>query len=389
MHLETLKTLMELSKRENFFKNILEELESFGEFDNVFYKLYEIHEGFIPCITIAKSLDVKKTKHVKIFVAGQHNEYNGLFAILEFFKLLQKRNINFNEILIQDQVLIFLPLMNPHGFLNPTVKNKSGYYLKNGSNLNRFWRRTFVPEFKNGKDDLNEYPVPEHAEIVRKLLEKYWEQEDITLYVLDFHETSLLKRFPKELSLNLNKESTTYKFDHWLKELIILNILKLYKIPYYRKPLFRKCSTDANHTHIQLSMKQLDFVYEKLLDYISKNYGKLPFYFCYSDKSKEYCQKLANTVYNKLKDKNMLWETNFPSIDHNLHDHGCFVKMSDATPRPKVFSMELENQKQFFNIFNEIENSKIEPNYFEEKLRLINLSIKLALESIKEMIKLF
>ena len=92
-------------------------------------------------------------------------------------------------------------------------------------------------------------------------------------------------------------------------------------------------------------------------------------------------------MYNKLKEK--LWETYFPGFDHYFYDHGCFVRMSDATTRPRVYSMELESQKHFFNIFEEIQKSKLDPNYFVKKLNLIDVSIELALESIKEMIELF
>ncbi|MFX1339210.1 MAG: hypothetical protein ACFFDK_11425, partial [Promethearchaeota archaeon] len=157
----------------------------------------------------------------------------------------------------------------------------------------------------------------------------------------------------------------------------------------YREPLFKKCGRNINHAHIQLSIKQLDTVYEKLLDYISNNDDKLPFYFCYSEKSKNYCQKLANIVYNKLKNRNILWETYYPSISHQHVYHGCIVLMNDATTRPNVYALEIECHKQFFNIFDEIEKSKTKSHYYEEKLRSINISLELIVESIIEMIKLF
>ena len=148
-----------------------------------------------------------------------------------------------------------------------------------------------------------------------------------------------------------------------------------------------KYNQSDNHTYLNLSLKQLKLVYNKLQQYITTNRGKLPFYFCYSDKSKDYCQKLAGNLYQKLNP--FLWETYYPSFDHHFHDHGCFVKMSDATSRKYVYTMELESQKHFFNIFEEIEKSKLNPKYFENKLNYINLSLKLALEAIKEMIRLF
>ncbi|MFX0135105.1 MAG: hypothetical protein ACFFDN_15795 [Candidatus Hodarchaeota archaeon] len=386
MNLDTLKALLDTSNRNKLYIEILNELENVRNLDYINYQTYETSEGTIPLIRIAKETKLDEVKHIKIFVGAQHNEYNGLFSILEFFKLIQEGQVKINKYVRNDQILFFLPLLNPYGFLNPKKNNKSGYYLKNGINLNRFWRRAFAPEYKNGMEDLNKFPIPEQVIIVKNLLQKYWENEKTYIYILDFHETSLLERFPIELSTNLN---LFYKFDHWLKEGILLNIIKLYNIPYYRKPLFFKCNPSADHMHLNLTHKQFETVFEKFHDYMSKNQGKgkLPFYFCYSDKSRDYCLKLANKVYYKLKEK--LWETYFPAFDHSFHDHGCFVRMSDATPRPRVYSMELESQKHFFNIFEEIRKSKSYPNYFENKLSLIDVSIELALETIKEMIQLF
>ena len=386
MKLNTLKALLDISNRNILYAEILKELELVNNLDYVSYQTFKISEGIIPLIKITDNSKFEEIKHVKIFIGAQHNEYNGLFSILKFFQLLREDKVKINEFVRTDQIIFFFPILNPYGFLNPKRNNKSGYYLKNGTNLNRYWRRAFAPEYKNGMTDLNEIQTPEQVIIVKKLLQKYWDNEDIHIYILDFHETSLLERFPIELSINLNP---FYKFDHWLKEGMILNIIKLYGIPYYRKPLFFKYNSSADHAHLNLTHKQFEILLEKLHDYMSRNQGKgkLPFYFCYSDKSRDYCLKLANNVYNKLKEK--LWETYFPAFDHYFHDHGCFVRMSDATPRARVYSMELESQKHFFNIFEEIKKSKSVPNYFENKLNLINVSIELAIETIKEMIGLF
>lgn len=384
MELETLKALLNITSRLELYEKIFEQLEKLNEIDNISFEKHEISEGTIPIIYIGRSLEVDNVKSVKIFLGAQHNEYNGLFGILEFLTMIREKEIKVEDLLTKDQVLIFAPLMNPYGFLNPSWDNKSGYYLKNGSNLNRFWRRTFAPDYVNGKRDLNGFELPEQCRIIKKILQKFWEKEDIKIYLLDFHETSLLERYPRELSRDL---TLYYKFDHWLKEGIILSVMKLYNIPFYRKPLFYKCTRTADHTHIQLSMKQLDTVFEKLLHYMAKNQGKLPFYFCYSNKSEDYCKRLANKVYNKFKDE--LWETTFPAFDHSFHDHGCFVKLSDATSRKYFFPMELETQKQFFNLFEEMEKSKNDPDYFKNKLDFINMSLELAVETIKEMIMMF
>jgi len=386
MNLETLKALIDISNRHILFKKILNKLTQVKNLDYTSYHIYESSEGIIPLIIFAKNSKIDEIKYVKVFIGAQHNEYNGLFGTLKFFKLIQEGQIQIKKLVRKDQILFFLPLMNPYGFLNPNKSNKFGYYLKNGINLNRFWRRAFVPEYKNGMKDLNETQTPEQVIIVKKLLQKYWDKQDINIYILDFHETSLLERFLFELSTNLNQ---FYKFDHWLKEGMILNIIKLYGIPYYQKPLFFKKNPSANHTHLNLTYNQFETVFQKLQDYRLRNQaqGKLPFYFCYNDKSKNYCLKLATKVYYNLKEK--LWETYFPAFNHSFIDHGCFVNMGNVTDRSNVYSMELESQKHFFNIFEEIDNSKSDPSYFKNKLRLIDISIELVLEAIKIMINLF
>jgi len=386
MNLETLEALIDISNRYILFKKILNKLTQVKNLDYTSYHIYESSEGIIPLIIFAKNSKIDEIKYVKVFIGAQHNEYNGLFGTLKFFKLIQEGQIQIKKLVRKDQILFFLPLMNPYGFLNPNKSNKFGYYLKNGINLNRFWRRAFVPEYKNGMKDLNETQTPEQVIIVKKLLQKYWDKQDINIYILDFHETSLLERFLFELSTNLNQ---FYKFDHWLKEGMILNIIKLYGIPYYQKPLFFKKNPSANHTHLNLTYNQFETVFQKLQDYRLRNQaqGKLPFYFCYNDKSKNYCLKLATKVYYNLKEK--LWETYFPAFNHSFIDHGCFVNMGNVTDRSNVYSMELESQKHFFNIFEEIDNSKSDPSYFKNKLRLIDISIELVLEAIKIMINLF
>lgn len=386
MNLEILKKILDLNERERLFKDILKFLEDLNKSDKISFKKFEFSEYIIPVIYISKTFDPNKIKFVKVFIGAQHNEYNGLFAILDFLKQIQTQEISIEDISCDDQMLIFFPLMNPFGFLNPSIENKSGYFLKNGSNLNRFWRRLFEPEYENLCEDEIEFPIPEHAKIVKKILKKYWEREDISIYILDFHETSLLKRFQDDLSVGLKKESITYKFNHWLKETIIKNVMMLYDIKYFHEPLFFKCNSSADHNHISLSIKQLDVVHEKLLEYIIKNREKLPLYFCHNDKSKEFCEKLGKNVFNNQREN--LWETKFPIINH-FHDHGCFVMMSDATSRPNVYSIELESQKQFFDIFEEIEKSKTDPDYFTNKLKMVNLSLEIALETIKELIRLF
>ena len=107
MKLETLKDLLNISKRQKLFEKILDFLEQLNNINDIVYEIFNISEGTIPIIYIGKNFDVDKVKYVKIFVGAQHNEYNGLFGILEFLKMVQNQNISVNEILKEDQILIF------------------------------------------------------------------------------------------------------------------------------------------------------------------------------------------------------------------------------------------------------------------------------------------
>lgn len=386
MNYNFLNKLLDLPQRNLLYKEILNNFRQVNGIENVRYKEFIIEDGIIPVIKISEHLKLNEIETVKVFLAAQHNEYNGLFGILEFFNDLIEGKVNINSYLKKYQVLFFFPLMNPYGLLYPNIENKSGYYLKTGENLNRFWRRTFVPEYKGNESDLSYLILPEQTKILKNVIEKYWLEQNIKIYFMDFHETSLLQRYMLKLNRNLNYESYTYKFSHWIEERIIWNIIKLFNIP-YRKPLFKKCSSSSNHSHINLSPKEIELLYEKLQEYLIKNNKKMPFYYCHSKNAYEYCEHLAQKVYNKLKSK--LWETKFLTYNHKFDEHGCFIKMSDATKREHVYSMELESRKEFFNIFEEIEKAKSHSNYYEEKLDDIKIGIELAYNTIVEMIQIF
>jgi len=387
MKIETLKILMNIRKRHNLFYDLLNQFKKYQLMENINYNQFETEEGPIPVITITKTKDIDEVKYVKLFIGAQHNEYNGLFGILEFFNRLRNQVIDLNHISYENQILIFLPLMNPYGFLNPKKENKSGYYLRNGLNLNRFWRKVFVPNYVNEDKEIKESQIPEQAKIVENIIQKYWNNNQFNIYIMDFHETSLMLRYLEKLIENLHKDLSTYKFEHWLEEKIILNIIELHKIINSRKPFFYKSFSKQNHTHINLTIKEMELVHKKLKEYYIKNIDKLPFYFCYSSKSQNYCEELARNVYEKLREK--LWETKFPAFDHKFHDYGCFVNMNENISREKVYCMELETHKQFFNIFEEIEKSEVDSCYFEKKLEIVNISIELVVETIKQMIFLF
>ena len=203
MKASDLRDFLDISKRTELFERIVEKFERFGKIDHLSFRLYKMLEGSIPVITIGEKAQIQDVKYVKVFIGAQHNEFNGLFGIIEYLEMLENGRVEIQKIIEQNQVVIFFPLMNPYGFKNPSRDNKSGYYLKNGSNLNRFWRRIFVPDYEAAENDLIEYDLPEHTKIVETVLSPYWNIEVIPIYIVDFHETSLLERFPRDLSINL------------------------------------------------------------------------------------------------------------------------------------------------------------------------------------------
>ena len=91
-----------------------DQLKKFAELEHVTYDEIKTSEGTIPIVVIAESLIPKDIKYVKVFIGSQHNEYNGLFGIIEFLNLIGKSIISINELLKNNQILIFAPLMNPY-----------------------------------------------------------------------------------------------------------------------------------------------------------------------------------------------------------------------------------------------------------------------------------
>ena len=91
MDVKTLKKLIDLPARNEFFTEILEFIESLDQLDYIYSKIHEIPEGKIPIIHVKKSMDFNEVKYVKLFVGAQHNEYNGLFGILELFQQIKNK----------------------------------------------------------------------------------------------------------------------------------------------------------------------------------------------------------------------------------------------------------------------------------------------------------
>ncbi|GAG68526.1 unnamed protein product [marine sediment metagenome] len=86
---EYLNLLLDLSNRNCLFDKILNKLKNYANLENIYYSEFKTSEGKIPIITLAKSLNPEDFSYVKMFVGAQHNEYNGLFGIIEFLICLK------------------------------------------------------------------------------------------------------------------------------------------------------------------------------------------------------------------------------------------------------------------------------------------------------------
>ncbi len=376
----TLQQLLNPNERKLLHENILQEFRELCKSKYLLYRDLITPEGKIPLIKMSDTSQKENILSLKVFIGAQHNEYNGLFGILEFLRSICTNDYQIREGLLKKQDLLFFPLMNPHGFLYPREDNKSGYYLQNGTNLNRYWRRAFILDFKGNSSDNAQFPLPSHVTLFKEILKPYWDDSQLHIFFIDFHETSLLTRFPIDLCSNL---SIDYVIDHWLKEEIIKNIIVFYSLPFELETLFiSRSQNETNQKYMNLSEEEIEQIKNRLRICLKENEGKLNFFFRYSKTSKDFCINVANNVYHRLRAK--LWNTPFFTFDHDSEDHGCFIKMNDNSSRKNLFAIELESEKQFFNLFSEIEQSTNVPHYFSEKLVKLNQGVELAREVIQQ-----
>ena len=126
MNLRTLKQLLDVKNRQELYLEILDFLDSLNDIETINCQIHQTSEGKIPIVSISNLSHEDEIESVKLFVGAQHNEYNGLFGILEFLKKIQNNQVRFSNQIIKNQVLIFAPLMNTYGFLYPQKENKSG-----------------------------------------------------------------------------------------------------------------------------------------------------------------------------------------------------------------------------------------------------------------------
>ena len=374
---EFLSKILNPEARKELLEEIFGLFESYSSSNLINLEYLEISDGKIPVLTFNKPQNLTQIKRVLIFVASQHNEYSGLFGQIAYLQEISSEN---SELVPKDPgtMMIFFPLMNPYGFLNPREDNKSGYYLNNGANLNRFWRKTFIPNYLEDEQEVASQQLPENCVVFKKYMEDYWDRE-IEIFLFDFHETSLFRRYSEDMAVNLN---AFYKFEHEYKMWIVQYLTRLEDLP-KREPLFVQPGQCIDHHHFNLNINQG----EKLLGDFRKawesNRDKIPFFYIYNSKSRDFCSSIAHRVQEELKD--VMWDVRKPSNNH-LHNHGCFVCLGHSTTRPNTFTCELELDKQFFNLFEEIDKCNNDQSYFNKKLENINREIEIVKETIKQIV---
>ncbi len=378
---DILNKLLIPQERKKLLNEIFNKLELFNKSDFVELEYLEISDGKIPVLTINQPKSLDQLRKLYIMVASQHNEYCGLFGQISYlFELTSTKNKDLISNELKNSMIILFPLMNPYGFLNPRPDNKFGYYLKNGDNLNRYWRKTFIPNFREKDEDNNPYIIPENALVFKNFMQKYWER-DLEIYLIDFHETSLFRRFTEDMVKNLN---AFYKLEHYYKMWIVEYLVKRENLP-KREPLFMKPHPDLDHHHFNITINQGEQLRDNLKEAWEKNNDKLPFAYIYNYKSGDFCRSIARNVQSKLKD--LMWDIRQPAFLHP-EDHGCFVCLGHSTRRPKTFTFELECDKQLFNLLEEIEKCKSNQVYFNKKIDNINKIIDIVRETIKAAVNL-
>ena len=82
MNIETLKALLNPGERKRLFTEIMDFFDQIAGLERIVLEKHETKDGIIPIIYLTN--DDNNIKSVKLFVGAQHNEYNGLFGIIEF-----------------------------------------------------------------------------------------------------------------------------------------------------------------------------------------------------------------------------------------------------------------------------------------------------------------
>lgn len=196
-----------------------------------------------------------------VLIGAQHNEYNGLFGLLHFFRNNGIEKLSEWQEYTNGGILVS-PITNVHGFLYPNKENKWGYFVDQNSkgrrvNSNRHWDKTLSYHVIQK----NQRFIPVINRNLGSLilsLRKPTVKAENPVYLMDFHETSLVYRYWLDMSQNLSKE---YRINHWIKRWL-LSESSAYL--HQKKVLNGKYSTSSHYASLRQYLNEnLDHLQDK------------------------------------------------------------------------------------------------------------------------------
>lgn len=364
------KMLLTFELRTKLFNEIIAETKNIAaEITdlNLKYKEIQINEkDFIPVLFSEKK---KPDGPLLTIFSAQHNEFNGLFGVLKFLKSdkieLLKRWMNKTK-----GGFVFFPILNPIGFLNPNKENKWGYYAtvdgkKIKINTNRFWDKTLGYNIYN--KNARFIPI-----INRKIGAFLLELRNIEQYpksqliILDFHETSLVYRYRREMEVKLTPK---YQIDHWIKQWIIDSMLNYLNLP-LNTPLTNNICKKIRGALFRLNERM----------------DRKSFYFiCHSSSNENLAHFIDDKVENTFNNK--LINTNTRSFLRPYVKQGCFVCASES--RPEISGMAFEMRKTLYD-FKEVSLNVYKSKTYRERIfKIMQLNRDISYEIICHSLEYF
>lgn len=339
--MDALDCILDIEKRKRLFNKIVEGLISSEAKLNAKFVKINISRGeyFIPVLYSPKQKDGAP---ILTFIGAQHNEFSGLFGQMQF--LLSDSSQFLMEWKERTKGgFCFVPLFNVDGFFRPKKHNKWGYFSRlnnnnptsgNYINLNRYWNEVF-------SNYLSNVPV-EHHEFGKFLsgIGGLGEGRQGPLYIIDFHETSLVYRYIEELALRFDND---YRVDHWIKKWIIDSTSDYIK---------------ANNPHFNPFDEMQNF--KEVIKSLFKERMDKSFYVIeYAESTEKMAREIDKMIYPVYKNK-LIYSSN-RCLLQPYPIKGSIIASSRQFPW--VFALEFEFRKLIYDLKKEQELVKKNPDY--------------------------